>query len=558
MKRPLPSFTVLLIALVSVAVALPISQAWSRVGRRSSLPVKRDFVVEWDVVSPNEATISEISKIQLLSEIEKSIKAYQSFHSWEAKYRVTSRQAPQERRDGTIPEMVETSHVHLISDGMKWRYETLQKVEKKTTNDNRDVNYRAISDGKVISMVWPDRKTAHVQSADQGLRTGQPTLVDSLPYLPTETQTTQTNFPEILDIVDSPDTKILRWYTRIGGHACYVLEQITTRKQPIFKTREQAYNWRRAHPTKGSRTIDVDPNAKPGDVRVTKTKIRLAIDPKLGFAIVRWAQGYETRIPSFRAAEFPDREITYDDFRNVSKGLFIPHEMVYTNYRIDRQGERRAAKETRLTVDEFTVNKQYQRELFKLDIPEGYSVSDFNMGIVYKVGDSKEQIDDLVNAAKARKDFYDKLRGKQSPSLEYSKWVNSAPIHLAEHKGRCIALHFWSIGCAPCIHELSRLQKQYGHTAEFSAGPLFISIHQFVDGDDLRQLKNIIKEHGLTFPVMVDAPDTAGRSWGKTFKKYRVFSVPTEVKIDQNGYFEEMDKDLVSTSSWWFKNPRAK
>lgn len=44
-------------------------------------PTARTLVVEWDVVSPNEADIPKISKMQLLDAVEKSIKSQQAFGS---------------------------------------------------------------------------------------------------------------------------------------------------------------------------------------------------------------------------------------------------------------------------------------------------------------------------------------------------------------------------------------------------------------------------------------------------------------------------------------------
>ena len=53
---------------------------------------------------------------------------------------------------------------------------------------------------------------------------------------------------------------------------------------------------------------------------------------------------------------------------------------------------------------------------------------------------------------------------------------------------------------------------------------------------------------------MIDAPDPESLSWGKTFKKYMVFSIPNEVKIDRNGHFEEIDNaPLSEADSQWLK-----
>ncbi len=568
-NRIVLSFTVGLTAAIGVTATLLTQQAGVRADGNLSAHKEIVSVVEWDVVSPNEAAIPKLSKIQLLGEIEKSIEAYQSSYSWEAKYCVTSRQAP--CKDISVPEIITTSHVRIISNDAKWFYESKQETEDKTAKEKWAVNHRIASNGKVISMVWPDRNEAMARSKDQykgGF--GVATIADFLTCLSAEScLPKRADFPEVFEILGDPGTQLLPWYTRVGGQMCYVLERTDVLQQPIFRNGKELEVWKRENPEKAEAwskaaryglVFNIYPQGHPGggDTRVKEMKFRLAIAPKLGFAIICWAYGYGVRSGAYQGFVFPDREIKYDDFRKVSKDLFIPHQMVYTNYRIDRHGQRDVMKETRLTVEEFTFNKQYQPELFEFDFPEGYKVTDADRGIIYTVGDSKEKIDALVAAAKAREAFYKRLSQTQAPALEPSEWLNSAPIVLAEQKGRAIILHFWGLGCAPSIHELPRLQRQYGHTAEFPAAPLFISIHPFVDSDHLKQLEKTLDKYGITFPVMVDSPDSEGRSLGKTFKKYRVFGIPKEVSIDEEGHFAEVDKDLISTSSWWFKNAGGK
>lgn len=556
----------MLLVVASVAVLLLFLRKASRAGGVLSRPAKQESIAKWDVVSPEEAMIPKISEAKLIPEVEMSIKALHSFRSWEAKYLIMSREAPQ--RDKSIPEVITTSQVCIVSNDAKWFYESKKATEVKTTKEKWAVNHRVASNGKVVSLVWPDRNEAMVQSKDQYKGAlGTVTIADFLPCLLAESCFPRgADFPEVLEILDAPDTQLLTWYTLIGDQTCYVLEQTAILQQPIFRNRKELQVWKRENPEKTEawskaarygQVFNIYPQGQPGggDTRVIEMKFRLAIAPKLGFAIVCWAYGYGSPSGAYRGFIFPDREINYGDFRKVSKDLFIPHQMVYTNYRIDRHGQRYVANETRLTVEEFTVNKQYQPELFEFDFPKGYKVTDANRGINYTVGDSQEKIGALVAAAKARDAFYKKLSQTQAPSLEPNEWINSAPIVLTEQKGRPIILHFWSIDCAPCMHELSRLQKQYGPTVESSWEPLFISIHPFADGQNLRQLKRIIKEYGITFPVIVDSPDPESRSWGKTFKKYRVFNVPTEVRINQNGYFAGIDKEYISTNNWWMKNP---
>jgi peroxiredoxin len=194
--------------------------------------------------------------------------------------------------------------------------------------------------------------------------------------------------------------------------------------------------------------------------------------------------------------------------------------------------------------------------MFETKIPEGYSVTDVDKGIVYTAGDSNETLAALLAGVQARDVFYSKLSDGPAPSLEASQWFNTKPISLSDYTGREIILHFWSIGCRPCVHELPRLQEQYGPTLKSSSGPLFISIHPFAEGKNLEQLKEMIKKYGITFPVMVDSGGDKQWPIGKTHKKYRNDAWPTNIKIDPNGHFAGFsEKVLINTSSRWIVKP---
>ena len=524
-------------------------------------PIKRMFIVDWDVVSPNDCNVHKLSKTQILDEIKKSITKQQTFQSWEANYTIRFQQKPQKLGNWAVLAVNTFSQVHMISCDAKWSYD--KQKETKTANETSCVNTRFVSNGKIISIVWPDRKDGQVQSANQAVSLGQPTLVDFLTFLPSGLPNSKKDFPAIFDILENPDTKLMPWYTRVGNQICYVLECKTTLQQPLFRNREESESWKKTNPKEADAwakaakygiVININLRAKPKEVREIETTMRLAVSPQLGFVPVRWAFGYGTNSGNIQGYIFPKEEITYADFCKVDKDIFIPNVMEYTKYNFDPEGERHITHETQILLEKFAVNRQYHPDFFEVSFPDGYSIVDSDRGISYTVGDSQKKIDALITAAKARNDFYNKLQSKEAPDLEYSKWINSKPIKLADHKGKPIILHFWGIGCVPCMHELPLLQKQYGHVLKNTSSPLFISVHPFADGNELRQLKKTIEKHGITFPVMVDAPDLKGRSWGKTFKRYMVFSIPKEVKIDENGHFAEIDQDYINTGSRWMSD----
>ena len=224
------------------------------------------------------------------------------------------------------------------------------------------------------------------------------------------------DFPEILDIFNTPNTKLLPWYTRVNNQICYVLEQKTILQHPLFRNREEVEKWKTANPKKAEAwskagrqglviVINLDPRAKPGETREIETKIRIAIAPQLGFTIARWAHGYKVNSGNIQWHIFPKSNIKYSDFYKITKDIFIPKQMVHTKYTIDHQEQRQITHETQLLLEEFVVNRQYNPEFFEVHFPAGYSIVNSERGISYIVGDSEEKIDALTTAAKSRDDF---------------------------------------------------------------------------------------------------------------------------------------------------------
>jgi len=247
----------------------------------------------------------------------------------------------------------------------------------------------------------------------------------------------------------------------------------------------------------------------------------------------------------------PDREVVYRDFRKVGEALYLPSRMEFTIYHATVLGRPEVFQRFTLGVEDIIVPPDYEAGLFEPAIPEGYAVADVPRGITYTAGEAQEKLDVLIAAAKARDEFYRRLQEGPAPSLEASTWVVGDAIDLNKHKGRPIILHFWGIDCAPCMHELPRLQDQYGNTIHNTREPLFVSIHPYVEGAELKRVQQLVKRQGITFPVMIDSPHTGELSWGRTFQKYRIFGIPGEVRIDESGRVGEIARELVSESSWW-------
>ena len=158
----------------------------------------------------------------------------------------------------------------------------------------------------------------------------------------------------------------------------------------------------------------------------------------------------------------------------------------------------------------------------------------------------------------------EELKRKPAPPLNAALWLNSEPIRLEDFRGKTIQLHFWNIGCGPCIYELPRLQEDWERFRKSLADPpLFIGVHAYVDGEDLQELKDLLQEKRISFPVMVEAKAPGAMYFGKTSADYRVFSVPSDVWIDEGGHVARHDLerswvDARQVDRWLNPEPPAK
>jgi thiol-disulfide isomerase/thioredoxin len=544
---------------IAAIVLLPAGCAYSNKssgdGPGSFPPQSFGYKEEWETIPASKAGLPMMSKDDVVAKIKNQIEAFKALMPWEARYRATFTQ--------TSPSLQEEISVRMVSDNRRWY------LRVKWNNSRWSNTMEAASDGNITRMIWPDVNQAQLRSTGENVALGSsPPLPDFLPQLQAADalgQKGRTGLPNFIEILTDPQIRLLPVCTRVDGQMCYILERTRKQQYPIFRNKEQADQWLKEHSREEVSSenffrpiITIDPQAKD-DQKITRTMTtRLALDPNLGFAVVRCAIEYETQRPKTRLSVFPEREIEYSDLHKVGEGLYLPWKMEFTIYRAGGAdgSKKEISQQSRLTVEDFVNQPECKEELFTPSIPQGYKVTDNIRRIAYTAGDSKEKIDALTAAVKARDNFYGRLGQQPAPSLEASQWLNSSPIDLAAQKGRPVLLHFWSIGCASCVRELPRLQNELDRKTGSSEGPLFVSIHQYVDGDQLNELRKIIKEQGIKFPVMVDSP--YDKFWGKTFYKYRIFKLPSEIRIAPNGHLSEIPDTLISESDWWLENAGEK
>lgn len=108
-------------------------------------------------------------------------------------------------------------------------------------------------------------------------------------------------------------------------------------------------------------------------------------------------------------------------------------------------------------------------------------------------------------------------------------WINSAPIHLEDLRGKIVVLDFWTYCCINCHHilpVLAKLEEKYKNQL------VVIGVHspKFFAERDTENIRKKVREYEIRHPVINDANQTL-------WNRFNVQSWPTLVLIDAKGRY---------------------
>ncbi|MDP3693599.1 thioredoxin family protein [Bradyrhizobium sp.] len=119
----------------------------------------------------------------------------------------------------------------------------------------------------------------------------------------------------------------------------------------------------------------------------------------------------------------------------------------------------------------------------------------------------------------------------QGPAPEFTgigNWFNSAPLKLADLRGKVVLVNFWTYGCVNCINALPHVVALNAKYKD--RGLVVVGIHtpEFPFERSGSNVQAALKRHGITYPV---AQDNDFRTWNAWRNQYW----PAQYIIDQNG-----------------------
>lgn len=108
------------------------------------------------------------------------------------------------------------------------------------------------------------------------------------------------------------------------------------------------------------------------------------------------------------------------------------------------------------------------------------------------------------------------------------KWFNSAPLKVADLRGKVVLVNFWTYGCVNCINALPHvvaLNEKYK-----DRGLVVVGVHtpEFPFERSAANVQAALKRHGITYPV---AQDNDSKTWNAWRNQYW----PAQYIIDQSG-----------------------
>lgn len=106
---------------------------------------------------------------------------------------------------------------------------------------------------------------------------------------------------------------------------------------------------------------------------------------------------------------------------------------------------------------------------------------------------------------------------------------------LSQYRGKVVLVNFWATWCKPCTTEMPAMQATYDKLRE--KGFVVLAINELEDDAKVREH---IKQHGHTFPVLMDRDNKVANQFG-------VFGLPVSVFIDEKGVVQEYIKGGLLT-----------
>ncbi len=118
--------------------------------------------------------------------------------------------------------------------------------------------------------------------------------------------------------------------------------------------------------------------------------------------------------------------------------------------------------------------------------------------------------------------------GRAPSFVDIQSWLNSAPLRMAQLRGKVVLIDFWTYSCVNCVREIPHVEAWYQRYR--SDGLMVIGVHspEFAFERDPHNVASAVRRFAMTYPVALD-PTLA------TWRAYQAIAWPELYLIDKTG-----------------------
>ena len=106
---------------------------------------------------------------------------------------------------------------------------------------------------------------------------------------------------------------------------------------------------------------------------------------------------------------------------------------------------------------------------------------------------------------------------------------------LSHYRGKIVLMNFWATWCKSCTTEMPAMQASFDKLRD--KGFVVLAINELEDDATVREH---IKQHGYTYPVLMDRDNKVANQFG-------VFGIPVTVFVDEKGVVQEYIRGQLLT-----------
>src|ERR1043166_4331834 len=109
-----------------------------------------------------------------------------------------------------------------------------------------------------------------------------------------------------------------------------------------------------------------------------------------------------------------------------------------------------------------------------------------------------------------------------------TSWLNSAPLDIANLRGKVVLADFWTYGCVNCVNTLPHVTALYEKYKD--RGLVVVGVHtpEFPFERSASNVQAALKRHGITYPVAQDNDSLTWNAWRNQYW-------PAQYIVDQSG-----------------------